>query len=95
MGFEPKQVVSGTARAVDAADMMLLQVFHGHNAYWTEDINRRIDGNCASETYRALDRLEQRHMVRKVVRIGQTSWCRTSLGTVVADLMEALSRHDE
>jgi hypothetical protein len=87
MGSMRKQVaVVGKQRQEDA-DLPTLCAFSNRSAYWTGEIALLAGNESVDETYRALDRLEQRHMVRRIVRIGQTSWRRTELGTLVANMV--------
>jgi hypothetical protein len=70
-------------RTIGDRDRVLLEAFSRRAAYWTTDLALLVGYRSIGETYRALERLEQRHLVHRVVRLDPISWRRTELGDMV------------
>ena len=65
-------------------DRVILAAFSRRAAYWTTDLTLLCGHRSTGETYRALVRLEERHLVQRVVRLDPISWRRTELGDMIA-----------
>ncbi|HLY54550.1 MAG TPA: hypothetical protein VKS60_03270 [Stellaceae bacterium] len=66
-------------------DLVMLEAFSRRNAYWTTDLALLAGHRTTGETYRALERLEERNLVQRVVRLDPISWRRTELGEIIAN----------
>lgn len=81
--------ISGSGASNDP-DIGTLRAFAQRSAYWTDEIAMLAGGAPVEETYRSLSRLEARHLVCRIVRIGQTSWRRTELGSLIVATLNAV-----
>lgn len=70
---------------VGERDWVMLEAFSRRNAYWTTDLALLAGHRSTGEAYRALERLEERHLVQRVVRLDPISWRRTELGDIIAN----------
>jgi len=73
------------AEVVDR-DRVMLEAFSRRQAYWTTDLALLAGHQSTRETYRALERLEARQLVQRVVRLDPISWRRTELGDMIAQV---------
>jgi hypothetical protein len=70
-------------------DRVLLEAFSRRGAYWTTDLALLAGYRTTGAAYRALERLEERNLVQRVVRLDPISWRRTELGDIVANTFPA------
>jgi len=63
---------------------VMLEAFRRRNAYWTTDLTLLTGLRSTSDTYWALERLEERKLVERVVRFDPVSWRLTELGASLA-----------
>jgi hypothetical protein len=75
---------SADAQSIGDRDRVMLEAFSRRSAYWTSDLALLAGHRTTGEAYRALERLEQRHLVQRVVRLDPISWRRTELGDMIA-----------
>jgi hypothetical protein len=65
-------------------DETMLRAFSRRSAYWTSDLALICGHRSTRDAYLALERLEERHLVQRVVRLDPISWRRTELGDIIA-----------
>jgi hypothetical protein len=65
-------------------DRIVLEAFSRRTTYWTTDVALVCGHRSTGDAYRALERLEERHLVQRVVRLDPISWRRTELGDIIA-----------
>ena len=72
-------------------DLQMLELCRPNKAFWTNELALLGNVPTHEEAYRLLADLEQRHLIKRIVRLGLISWQRTILGDLIAMAVTARS----